>query len=97
LIISMKRSGVATGSRGEDTATMSVRPPSGRYSLIAIPRGSGSQSGWVGSPAALEKRTVAGSAPLCMCAARVSGAAAGSGVKVALQTIPLAWSARAPA
>ncbi len=90
----MNPSGVFTGKRGEETATMSVRAPSGRYILMAIPRGSGSQSGWVGSPAPLEKRKVARSSPLCMCAARVSSAPSGDGVKVPRQTSPLACSAR---
>ena len=38
---SMKASGVRTGNRGADCATMSVREPSGRYSLTASPRTSG--------------------------------------------------------
>ena len=51
----------------------------------------------LGSPPPLEKRTVARTGSPCMCAARVSPAAAGVAVNVPAQSVPLACAARCPA
>ena len=45
-------------------------------------------------PLAFEKRIVASTGSPCRCAARESFDASGVGVKVPLQTVPLAWTAR---
>src|ERR671930_218046 len=49
---------------------MSVRDPSGSSKPTAMPRTSGAKSGEPGSPEPFERRTRAGTACPCMCAAR---------------------------
>ena len=79
------------------TETMSVSLPSGRWNLTAIPRPAIAWASEVlGSPLAFEKRTVTSTGSPWRCAARESFDASGVGVKVPLQTVPLAWTARWP-
>ena len=65
---------------------------------MAMPRGPdpGLLSALMGTPGALEKRTVTGTGGPLKCAARLSDLASAVGVKVPLVTIPLACMNRNP-
>ena len=89
-------SGLAARKKGTFTAIRSVEVPSGSWKVIAIPRIGTALSGASGTPPELEKRMTIGTGVDCRCAATLSAAASREGVKVPLNSAPLAWITRRP-
>jgi hypothetical protein len=96
LSIARKSSPVPTKNPLCELATMSVNFPPASMKRMDIPRGAalGAVSGISGTPVPSENRTVTGTAPPFRWAALLVAFAPGAGVKVPVQTIPLACAKR---